>query len=442
MPVLVSLWALSACAAATRTDDHDVGCLGHLFIREPITTRVGLFQVERAVDEGGFHLFFSRVVEPIRGLARGERIVFYQPIRPATPAMHLPEHEGGFAPAAPEYPPRLEAGEEYLLFLTPQDTFYDDEVGPIVRALGHPDAFLYLSTTPVVNTRKRGIRDILPQIKEYVHASCLPDDQKPAALRRWAFANLDPRNAFLRHVLHEELAWSRWCYPGASKEEATRLAQYSDIVGGLERFKILEKLALHTDHPMDFWFLRALSRGAPGRIDPENLPTVMTFHDSILGAAPKLSIDSFWPMLDRRTPTMSMWVEAFAVKADPRLLPIILRHVTPEDWSGVQALGYYKGSQAATRAILDLVRKTNDFRQEDKYREGSAQIAVSNVLKRIGTPEALAQAGRLDPLARPPGTDPPEPVVDPKRPRIDRNDPSTYGTQFIDPPGKPFRRGK
>jgi hypothetical protein len=429
----LSIGFLLACAKRAHGDDLANVYLAHTFRLEP-SMRMGLFHVDQAIYRSDYHVYVSRVLEPLRGLRSGERIVFCEDDS-RVQAQRDREWFDASDRSVPEdlrtrlrhptipHPPKMAEGRDYLVIVVDPDYLTADEV----RALGFPAPVKLSVRCRVLPSNLHGIRDSLPQIKEYVDANFLPEDQKPAAMRRWALANLGTPNAFLRHVLHTDLGVSKWFYLGASKDEATRLANYSDVVGGYRRFQILEKLALHTDHPMDFWFLRALSRGAPGKIDPYDTASGMAFHDSLLTAAPKLSIDSFWPILERRTRELSPWVEAFAKKGDPRLLPIILRHVTPEDWSGVQALEHYKGSQAATRAILDLVRKTSDFRHADKFREGNAQSAVSDVLKRIGTPEALAEAERLVArLARPPGTDPPKPMDPPfERPpgsfwRLDR----------------------
>jgi hypothetical protein len=358
-------------------------------------TRIGLVQVENAVDRKfldptiyqspdalpGYHVFTVRVMEPLRGMTRGERAVFFQLIRPAR------KSEWSMF-GSPPVPPKMVAGEEYLVIANPGHEHAADEI----RMMGFPDPIWRADAAEVIHSEKNRIREILPQLNAYLDAWYQPPDLWPAAMRRWIFANLNPKNAFLRHILHKDLAQTHAFYWGMTKEEVDRIAAYTDIVGGYERFQILENLALDTDHPMDYWYLRAMSKGAPGRIDPEDLPLVNVFGDTLLGAAKKLSIDTFWPLIARPAKGMSIWVEAFAKQGDPRLLPIILRYLEPGrvDYRAVGALAYYKGQPAVARAVIDLLRK-HDYLSKENLRPN----VVYDALAVLGTAESYEEALRL-----------------------------------------------
>jgi hypothetical protein len=367
--------------AAQADDLEQINCFGHLLEDNP-TLRVGILRVEDAFDSG-CHIFVTRVVEPIRHLTRGEKIVFVESSAKPDPASRILSFRRG------DEPPKMAAGQEYLAFFL---THGDRDLDHHVRALGWKDPIAYATSSDLISSQERNIRAVLHDIREYIQATDLPKQEKPAALRRWIFAHLDTKHDVLRRMVRRDLAVHSNVYPGATKEEATRLAQYSDVVGGYERFSILRNLALLTDHPMDFWYIRALSQGAPGKIDPYDTASGMAFHDSLLDAAPKLSIDSFWPLLERPTRSLSPWVEAFAKKADPRLLPIILRHLEPgrAENEAVDALEHYKGKPEAARAVIDLIRRTNNL-GNDRWAQRYAQDA----LLLIGTPDAIAEAGRL-----------------------------------------------
>jgi hypothetical protein len=394
--VIVAVWLALAAGGLARPIDDGPG-LGWLGDSLNVHDRIGLFRVEEergATDEYGrpIHVYLARVVEALHGLKDGERIIFTE--QPTS------DPEERF--------PGLVVGKEYLILLHAEFEWYE----PPVRALGFTEPIASARWSPVARTDLWNIHDIMPQMREYVRARFLPLPERYAALRRWALANLDTKNEFLRTHLHRDLSNYPYYYKGATREEATRFAQYSDVVGGYKRFNILEHLARDTDLPMDFWFLRAVSRGAPGRINPDSAVHVFAFVDAIERVVPKLSIDSFWPILEARSRTLSPWVKAFAQKADPRLLPIILRYLAPRpalhskdkrrpqlDPYALPALDHYKGRPEAARALIEHVRATNDL-GEDKL----ARRVVHDALQLIGTPDALAEARRLretKPLASP-----------------------------------------
>jgi hypothetical protein len=85
-------------------------------------------------------------------------------------------------------------------------------------------------------------------------------------------------------------------------------------------------------------------------------------------------------------------VKAFAQQADPRLLPIILRHLQPDNFSewAAQSLHNYAGKPEAARALIEHLRATKDL-GEDRQSEK----LIHEALVKIGTTDALQEAARL-----------------------------------------------
>lgn len=347
--------------------------------------KIGLFQIESA-QKTACWIYLGRVVVPMLGLREGDRVAFVDDIR------DLEREERRWFERSPELRtgrayPMMDANREYLVWVAWGDRDLDEHV----RALGWTYPIFHLVQCRTYRVDLRDIRSIVPALKEYVAAATRPADERPAALRRWVLPRLNSRHAYLHQLVRNEVVDNRALYPGMSRAEATRLAEYSDTQPR-HRFDILRNLALLTPHPMDSWYFRAVSRGAPGRIDPFDTATVMVFHDSLMDVAPRLSIDTFWPMLQQRTRQMSLWVEAFAQKRDPRLLPMIVRHLEPGhcDPEALKALKHYSGQPEAARALIDLVRRTNDLGENRQ-----AQKLVYQALVEVGTPDARQAADRL-----------------------------------------------
>jgi hypothetical protein len=202
---------------------------------------------------------------------------------------------------------------------------------------------------------------------------------------------LETKHHLLRTLILLELKSNALAlYPGTTAAEARRLADFSESAGWA-RFGVLRNLALHTPQPMDHWYLRAVTRGAPNRVDPDDALTVAGFTDSLDEVVHKLSIDSFWSILERPTRYVSPWVHAFAKKRDPRLLPIILRNLEPEnvDESAADALAHYRGMPVAEAALIRLAEDPKIGADDE------ARAAVRKSLRRLGTPGALAAARQL-----------------------------------------------
>lgn len=368
-------------------DDGPPGCLGDSL---RVDGRIGVFHVEdeRQITDRHdqvIHVYVARVLEPLHGLTRGERIVFTEhPDR-------TPDHRAY---------PKLMMGKEYLILPKRGVT---DEVA--IRSLGFSEPIACAGWSTICRTDVHNLHEVMPQLREYVKARFAPESKREAALRRWALANLDSKHAYLREVLHRELVSFPWYYRGATKEEVARLANYAEVSGGDDRLRILTHLAQQTDHPMEVWFLRALGRGDPKRFRPGTDASLELYSGILSEAAPRLSIEWFWPMIQTRTTTLNPWVRAFAQKADPRLLPFIVRHLEPAqlDASAADALVHYRGVPAAEEAV---VRAATDASVRSDKR---ARAVARESLKRLGTPRALALADQLavddDEHSAPPGRD-------------------------------------
>lgn len=340
--------------------------------------------VVESETKGDCHVYVARVVSPLRGVSAGQLIAFTEPVM--EPDWYLRRSisggEGGLWPY-----PRLAARREYLIFMRQRTPVMNCRQAKIVRESGLP----VIEHFRVVRADLHGINDILPELQRLAEALDRPAPERPGPLRKILFANLGTKHEYLRHLTESEFAYNDWAYPGMTKDEATRLADYSEGIDNFRRFHILEKLATKTPYPMDHWYLRALSRNTPNRIRAGDTEAVMSFDDSLNRAAPFLSIDSFWPMLERKTRPMSLWVHAFAKKRDPRLLPIILRYLDPTnlDPTAAEALQNYRGVPAAEDAV---VRAATDTKVKSDKR---ARALARESLKRIGTPRALLTAEQL-----------------------------------------------
>lgn len=347
---------------------------------------VGLFVVDSVTTSPGparsLNVYRTHVVEGLAHVHPGDRMAFTER------ATTLDERRAFWRDMSPWPYPSLIVGKEYFIIARGSGVPMDEAV---VRQLGVPDAVASTGFSRIVLSDLRRIRDILPDLRELTAILLRPASEGAAPLRKFLLERLDTQSQFLRWLVAAELTYNQAPYRGMSLAEAQRVANYSETINQYHRFDILKNLTRLTPHPMDHWYLRAFSKGAKGKIDTTNIGAVATFDDTLQDVADRLSIDSFWPMLERPTKQISMWVHAFAKKRDPRLLPIILRHLDPSrlDASAPDALAHYRGVPAAEEAV---VRAATDAKVKSDKR---ARALARESLRRIGTPRAQAVAAEL-----------------------------------------------
>lgn len=342
--------------------------------------------------DGDCARYLGQVTNPIRGARLLEELVFVEMVgeRPEDVQASV----NGLTHTPPPRSGLLRVGGDYLVVYRlgsgPQCA---DAVDPRLAALPVID----LLTSRIVQASSREIFQILPQLRSLSEIMDGPAQLRGQRLRALILPLLTTGHGYLRHLITGELAYNVSIYSGMSNRDAHTVAAFSESVRDHRRFTILRNVALFTPHAMDQWYLRAVSSGTPFRLQPGDAANLGWFEDSLTEVVSRLSIDSFWPMLERPTREMNMWVRAFAHKSDPRLLPYITRHLENDhvDSSVIDALGYYKGSAVATEAVVEVLHRTKDL--------GGKSTALSvarKALQKIGTPKALQEAFRLGSLVK------------------------------------------